>query len=698
MAGRGLTGSRQKEALLPEIASAEIASAQITGERGAPARLGASVEADGVHFAVFSAHAERIELCLFDPAGVQERRRLTLPGRTEGGVHFGFVPGLAPGALYGFRAHGPFAPAEGHRFDASKLLVDPYATRLDRPFLYHPWLAAPPERRIDTAPLVPRAVVEDLGRDASPLPFAKPGFTYELPVRAFSQRRPDLPLHLRGTLAALAEPAALDHLTRLGVETVELMPLAAAIDERHLSALGLTNAWGYNPIPHGAPDPRLVPGGWAEVRRVVEALHGRGMRVLLDVVLNHSGESDRFGPTLSYRGLDNKTYYAAASDDPGTLVNDTGTGNTFALWREPVARMALDALKRWVEVGGVDGFRYDLGTVLGRTPEGFRPDAPLLKMIAADPVLKDCIHVAEPWDIGPGGYQVGAFPKPFLEWQDRFRDDVRRFWRGDSGTVSALATRLSCSPDLFDPASHVPSDGVNFIDAHDGFTLRDLVSFEGKHNEANGEGNRDGHGDNHSWNNGVEGETGDREIIERRRRDVRALLATLFVARGNPMIVAGDELGRTQGGNNNAYAQNNETFWIDWAGTDEELIGFTARLQRLRRALAPLSLDRFLTGASVAGERDVVWLRADGGEMGGEDWRDGARALLGLRLAGEAEAAIVYLNRGHAPVEVRLPEPASGRSVWLELASDRPSAEPRPIDAAGTLTLGPRSVTILREG
>ncbi|WP_062217835.1 glycogen debranching protein GlgX [Aureimonas sp. D3] len=670
----------------------------ITRERGAPIRLGASVEADGVHFAVFSAHADRIELCLFDPAGIQESQRLPLSGRTEGGVHFGFVPGLAPGALYGLRAHGPFAPHEGHRFDASKLLVDPHATRLDRPFLYHPWLAAPPERRIDTAPLVPRAVVEDLSRDARPLPFAKPGFTYELPVRAFSQMRPDLPQRLRGTLAALAEPASLDHLTRLGVETVELMPLAAAIDERHLSALGLTNAWGYNPIPHGAPDPRLVPGGWPEVRRVVEALHARGIRVLLDVVLNHSGESDRYGPTLSYRGLDNKSYYAASPDDPDALVNDTGTGNTFALWREPVARMALDALKNWVEIGGIDGFRYDLGTVLGRTPEGFRPDAPLLQMIAADPVLKDRVHVAEPWDIGLGGYQVGAFPKPFLEWQDRFRDDIRRFWRGDAGTVSALATRLSGSPDLFDSKTRVPSDGVNFIDAHDGFTLRDLVSYETKHNGANGEGNRDGHGDNHSWNNGAEGLTRDPGILERRRRDVRALLATLFVARGNPMIVAGDELGRTQGGNNNAYAQDNETFWIDWPAADDELIAFTARLQRLRRALPPLSLDRFLTGETVEGETDVVWLRADGGEMRPEDWADGNRALLGLRLAGGSEAAIVYLNRGWQPLDIHVPEPDAGRSVWLELLSDRPEAEPRPFDIGQVLTLGARSVAILREG
>ena len=679
-----------------EVVGSQVVTG-ITSERGAPARLGATVDRDGVHVAVFSAHAERIELCLFEPGETRERIRLTLPGRTSEDVHFGFVPGLSAGALYGLRAYGPFAPERGHRFDAAKLLVDPYATRLDRPFVYHSLMAAPPERGIDTAPFVPRAVVEDWARDAAPLPFAKPGFTYELPVRAFSQTRADLPERLRGTLAALAEPASLDHLTRLGVETVELMPLAAAIDERHLVALGLTNAWGYNPIAHAAPCPRLVPGGWAEVRRTVDALHARGIRVLLDVVLNHSGESDRFGPTLSYRGLDNLTYYAALPDDPGTLVNDTGTGNTFALWREPVARMALDALKTWVEVGGVDGFRYDLGTVLGRTPEGFRPDAPLLTMIAADPVLRDRVHVAEPWDIGPGGYQVGAFPKPFLEWQDRFRDDIRRFWRGDAGTVSALATRLSGSPDLFDPKTRLPSDGVNFIDAHDGFTLRDLVSYEQKHNEANGEANRDGHGDNHSWNNGAEGETSDPAIIERRRRDVRALLATLFVARGNPMIVAGDEIGRTQGGNNNAYAQDNQTFWLDWTSADEALIGFTARLQRLRRALEPLSRDRFLTGETIGGEPDVVWLRADGAAMADADWADAGRALLGLRLAGEREAALVYLNRGQAPADIQLPAPRDGRSHWLELLSDRPDAEARPL-ASGAFQLGARAVAILREG
>ncbi|WP_062207000.1 glycogen debranching protein GlgX [Aureimonas sp. AU12] len=682
----------------------------ITAERGRPATLGATPEADGVQFAVFSDHAERIELCLFEAAGTVEAQRLTLPRRGDGGVHFGFVPGLRVGALYGYRAHGPFNPANGHRFDASKLLVDPYATRIDRPFLYHPTLAAPPSRAIDTAPLVPRAVVEGAEGPAEPLPFRRPGFTYELLVRAFTQRHLLVPERLRGTVAALAEPAVLEHLTRLGVETVELMPLAAALDERHLSALGLTNAWGYNPITHMAPDPRLSPGGWAEIRRTVEALHARGIRVLLDVVLNHSGESDRFGPTIAYRGLDNRTYYAAAPGDPDTLVNDTGTGNTFALWREPVAQMAVDALRTWVTRAGIDGFRYDLAPILGRTPEGFRPDAPFFRMLAADPVLAGRLHVAEPWDIGPGGYQVGRFPRPFLEWQDRFRDDVRRFWRGDAGMVGALATRLSGSPDLFAGEGRTPNDGVNFIDAHDGFSLADLVAYAERHNEANGENNRDGHADNHSWNNGTEGATSDPSIIEARRRDVRALLATLMVARGTPMIVAGDEMGRTQGGNNNGYAQDNEVLWLDWAGADEDLCDFTARLVALRAAEPALHADRFLNGADCGGTPDVVWLGEDGGPMHERDWRDGERRWLAARLAGgpsetpcdrgearPAPAVLVYLNADRQARTVRLPPLGAGLAYRLELQSDRPDLAPRPLDPTSSLTVTPRAVFVVRE-
>ncbi|WP_061933537.1 glycogen debranching protein GlgX [Aureimonas sp. AU22] len=671
--------------------------ATITAERGLPERLGASLQADGAHVAVFSAHATRIELCLFDPGGITEAKRLALPGRA-GDVHFGFVPGLDEGALYGLRAHGPYDLRRGHRFDPSKLLVDPYALQLDRPFVYHTALGSPAVRQLDTAALVPRAVVCRPEAGAPVLPRRAPGFTYELLVRAYTQRHDGVPAELRGTLGGLAEPAVLDHLSRLGVETVELMPLTAAIDERHLVHLGLSNAWGYNPVCQMAPDPRLVPGGWAEVWRVTGALHARGIRVLLDMVLNHSGESDHGGPTLCYRGLDNATYYAADPDEPDRLVNDTGTGNTFAFWREPVIQLGIDALRAWVEFGGVDGFRYDLGTILARTPEGFRPDAPFLQRLMADPVLRDRLHVMEPWDIGPGGYQVGAFPAPFLEWQDRFRDDVRRFWRGEGGLLSALATRLAGSPDLFAGPGRNAAAGVNFAAAHDGFTLADIVAFADKHNEANGEGNRDGHGENHSWNNGVEGETDDLSIRAARRRDIRALLATLFVARGNPMIVMGDEMGRTQRGNNNAYAQDNETVWVDWAAADGDLAAFTARLATLRAAVPALHAPAFLTGAGVDGAPDVAWLGIDGAPMGPDDWQDGRRHWLGARMAAHGSAALVYLNAGRDGLSLRLPPAPPGRSYRLALASDRPDEAERTLDPDAALAVGPRSVAIVVEG
>ncbi|GGD99683.1 glycogen operon protein GlgX homolog [Aureimonas endophytica] len=673
----------------------------LTAERGLPAELGATVTEDGVHFAVYSENADEVQLCLFDEFGTRETERLRLPGR-DGNVRFGFAPGMAAGARYGFRARGPFDPARGHRFDASKLLVDPYARRLDRAFVWRPELAAPPSRGLDSGPFVPRALALPPETGARPLPFAPPGFTYELLVRGFSQSRPDLPVRLRGTVAALCEAPLLDHLTRLGVETVELMPLAASLDERHLAALGLTNAWGYNPIALMAPDPRLAPGGFPEIRAAVEALHHRGIRVLLDVVLNHSGESDEFGPTIAFRGLDNALYYRHAREDAGRLVNDTGTGNTFAADRAPVVRLFRDTLRRWVEETGLDGFRYDLGTVLGREDTGFSRKAPFFAMVAEDAVLKDRIHVAEPWDIGPGGYQVGNFPPPFLEWQDRFRDDVRRFWRGDAGMVGALATRLAGSADLFATDGRRPSAGVNFLAAHDGFTLADLVAYAGKHNEANGENNRDGHNDNHSWNNGAEGETGDPAILEARARDVRALLATLFVARGNPMLTAGDELGRTQRGNNNAYAQDNEITWIDWPRADRELVAFVGRLAGLRRTHPALARDAFLTGEPVTAgaARDAVWRREDGEEMEVRDWQEDGRRVLALDLTapdgdGRLARALVYLNAGREEVLARLPETKTG--FVLELRSDRPDAEPVPLASDHPLVVPARAVLIVVE-
>ncbi|MDY8108178.1 glycogen debranching protein GlgX [Fulvimarina sp. 2208YS6-2-32] len=676
----------------------------ITSDQGCPTRLGATPARDGTHVAVVSRHAETIELCLFDAAGTLETARLALPG-AKGDIRFGFVPGLAPGTRYGLRAHGPNAPGEGHRFDPAKLLVDPYAVAIDRPFQFHPAMKAPLSHRIDSAPYMPKAIVSDLSRDAAPMPFAAPGLTYEVLVRAFSQNHPDVPERFRGTVSALAHPSLLDHLERIGVDTVELMPLAACIDEEHLVRLGLTNAWGYNPVTHMAPDPRLVPGGFAELRRVVDALHARGIRVLVDVVLNHSGEGDGNGPTLSYRGLDNKLYYAHDSDDPARLINDTGCGNTFAAWREPVARLFVDSLRTWVEAAGIDGFRYDLAPVLGRTPHGFDPAAPFLRLVARDPVLKDRIHVAESWDIGPGGYQVGQFPPPWFEWQDRFRDDVRRFWRGDKGTIANLATRIAGSQDLFGQPGRKPSAGVNFIAAHDGYALADLTAYVTKHNEANGEKNHDGHGENYSWNNGREGDTKDPAILAARKRDIRAMLATLFISRGTPMIVAGDEFGRSQGGNNNAYCQDNKTTWLDWEGADEALIAFTARLSRLRRDHPALSADAFLTGHHGGGPmEDVVWLREDGQRMRTSDWHDSDRHFLGMSLferredeGRQIERVIVYLNAAGSDVETLPPSARPHHGLTLFLQSDSPELPPRRLGAGERLIVKARSVFVLVE-
>ncbi|MBO0906028.1 glycogen debranching protein GlgX [Jiella sonneratiae] len=676
---------------------------QITPERGLPKRLGAKPKKGGVEFAVASVNADRIDLCLFDETGTHEVQRLPLPGAADG-VRFGFVPGLKAGARYGLRADGPFDPAAGHRFDPSKLLVDPYAVRLDRPFVYHPWLAAPRRLGLDSAPFVPRALVTRLDSKAEALAFKTPGFVYELHVRGFSQRHPAVPAPLRGTLAALCEPALLDHVAGLGVDTVELMPCAAWIDEKHLTELGLTNAWGYNPVTHMAPDPRLAPGGIADLRRAVEAFHAHGIRVLLDVVLNHSGEGPAEGPTVSYRGLDNALYYRHAED--GSLVNDTGTGNTFACDRAPVVRLFVDTLRHFVESCGVDGFRYDLAPVLGRSAEGFSPEAPLLKAIAADPLLRGRIHVAESWDIGPGGYQVGRFPPPFFEWQDRFRDDVRRYWRGDRDAVRSLATRLAGSEDIFGGNGRRPSAGVNMIAPHDGFALADLTAHVDKHNLANGEGNRDGHGENFGWNNGVEGKSDDPAVIAARRSDVRALLATLFVARGSLMIVAGDEIGRSQNGNNNAYCQDNDTLWLDWQNADAGLAAFVARLARLRRDHPALSADRFLTGGAVDGGAlaDVAWLSEAGEPMGEAEWHDPARHLLAMALYAprraedeESERAIVYLNAGRSDVAATPPPPRPGHRFRLELRSDDPQAPPSKLPRSGAFTVPARSVCVLFE-
>ncbi|WP_376986714.1 glycogen debranching protein GlgX [Bosea sp. R86505] len=611
-----------------------------------PARLGAVAGEHGITVAVFSRHAERIDLCLFDEAGEGEVARLPLPCRS-GDIHHGGLLGVTAGLRYGLRVEGPWQPENGHRFDPSKLLVDPYATRIDRPFRWDPRLA---ERGTDTADLVPRGIVGGAQPVAAGAPDRAPAFIYELAVKSFTMRHPAVPERIRGTLAALREPAVIDHIRGLGVSHVELMPVAAWMDERHLPPLGLANAWGYNPVNFVALDPRLAPGGEADFARLCATYAQAGIGIILDIVLNHTAESDEFGATICLRGLDNAVYYRHATDDPGRLINDTGCGHTLALDRAPVVRMAMDALRHWRRLG-VAGFRFDLGTVMGRSDTGYSLDAPLFAAIGQDPDLSRAILIAEPWDMGPGGYRLGEFPAPFAEWNGRYRDDVRRFWRGDPALAGALATRLAGSADLYAPTHRGPQASINFIAAHDGFTSADLVAYEAKHNEANGEDNRDGENQNHSWNNGIEGPTDDAAILAARLRDSRALLATLFLSRGVPMLTAGDELGRTQHGNNNAYCQDNAAFWLDWEGANHDLAAFVAELSALRAEHPFLSASTFLTGTGEP--PDARWLKPDGTPIADDEW--GRLDTLCLMLNGVGESLLIAINRSRADVAIALP-------------------------------------------
>jgi glycogen operon protein len=546
---------------------------------------------------VRSPGAEAVWLCLFDD---DAERRVAMA--RDGDDWTVAVPGDWAGARYGFRAAGIWAPEAGLWFDPAKLLVDPHATEIDRAFRQDPALA---QFGSDTAALVPRAIVPGAVPVVPPAPpvFAPGGLIYEVNVRGFTMLHPDVPQAQRGTVAALAHPAVIAHFTRLRVAAVELMPIVAWIDERHLPPLGLCNAWGYNPVVPMALDPRLCPGGVAELAATVAALRGAGIGVILDLVFNHSGESDIYGGVMALRGLDNAAY-AHAPD--GTLINDTGCGNTFDFANPAVRALVCDTLRHFVRHAGVDGFRFDLATVLARGP-GFAVDAPMFAEIAADPLLRDRVLIAEPWDIGPGGYQLGQFPDGWLEWNDRWRDDVRRFWRGDAG-IGLLATRMAASADLF---GHGPCRSVNFLAAHDGFTLADTLAYRLRHNYANGEDNRDGHGENFSWNNGAEGPIADPAILARRKAFARAMLGTLFASTGTIMLTAGDEFGRSQRGNNNAYAQDNPLTWIDWSTRDTDLEDHVAMLAAWRGTAHP--------ARSIFPE-DGAWTTLDGRAMTPHDW------------------------------------------------------------------------------
>ncbi|MGL4440485.1 MAG: glycogen debranching protein GlgX, partial [Bosea sp. (in: a-proteobacteria)] len=670
--------------------------------------LGVTPDAAGINVAVFSAHATSIMLCLFD-GDDRETARITLPERT-GDVHHGHLAGIKPGQRYGLRATGLHAPREGHRFNAHKLLLDPHAALIDRPFALHPSMFGyqldHPDADLsfddtDSAPFMPKALVFTPSVRLTPKPITPWNRTviYEMHLRGFTRLHPKVPTAKRGTFAGLAHPAPLRHLAELGISSVELLPVAAWLDERHLGPLGLTNYWGYNPVAFGAPDPRLSPGGWDEIRECVEKLEAAEIEAILDVVLNHTGEGDHLGPTVSLRGLDNATYYRLDPANPRLYANDAGCGNTLALERPAVLALAMDSLRRFAELGGVHGFRFDLATTLGRRASGFDAEHPLLSAIAQDPLLGRLKLIAEPWDIGMGGYQLGQFPAGWAEWNDRYRDTARRFWRGDDGLIGEMATRFAGTADVFAGRKRPLSRSINFITAHDGFTLADVVSHAHKHNEANGEENRDGTDANLSWNHGQEGAregahegaTDDADIIAARQRDAGALLATLLLSRGTPMLSMGDELGRSQGGNNNAYAQDNETSWLDWAKADHELIAHTRSLIAARLGNMALHGDVPLTGyaTDTSGIPDVEWLRADGQRMQPGDWAHPHNRLLiaALHAAddGASSRALVVINAGWDAVDVVLPEARTGHG-WAGL-DGKPVTEDNMAAAARTVEL-----------
>jgi glycogen operon protein len=648
--------------------------------------LGATITAEGVNFAVYSESASALFVSLYDEQD-RETDRFELDGHQDN-IHYGLVSGIGAGARYGLRADGPYDLNQGYYFDPNKLLVDPYAKRLDRTFVRSPRLRLPREDAVDTAPLVPKAIVVGGGNQPAMPRRKAPSLFYELNVRGYTMRHPSVQGPLRGTIAGLTTHQVIEHLQFLGVDTVELMPIAAFIDDGHLPILGLTNAWGYNPISYFAPDPRLAPRGLQELRNLTDLYRKNGISVILDVVYNHTGEGDAMGPILSLKGLDARTYYRHVEvDGQQHLVNDTGTGNTLRCDHPATQRLVVDSLKHWVLEAGVSGFRFDLAPILGREP-GFNPNAEMLQKIKADPVLSKCILVAEPWDPGPGGYQLGQFGKEFREWNDTYRDEVRSFWRGDDGKIGALAGKLSGSAEIFNFAGRKPSAGVNLLAVHDGFTLADLVSYGEKHNEANGEENRDGHNNNSSWNGGVEGPTDDENINAGRRRDVRALLATLFMTRGTLLLQQGDEMGRTQQGNNNAYAQDNEITWVDWDNADGALVDYVAALHNFRKAHPALTQDKFVTGQEKQGIRDVIWLHPDGREMTEGDWNNAGASVLGMHLNMADDEILIWFNRRAEAMPLVLPQ-----GEWsVGLTSDDKSEI---AIADGKTTLPARSVMAL---
>jgi glycogen operon protein len=654
---------------------------------------------------VFSANAAKVEICIFDAEGNRELERIALPEYTDQIWH-GYLPGVRAGTPYGFRVHGPYEPAAGHRFNPNKLLLDPYACAHLGEIRWHPSLFAYQMETTDdltfderdSAPYMPKCMVVDPGfdwagpRDRSRIPWDDT-VLYELHVRGYTKCHPGVPAWLRGTYEGLGTKEVLNYIKSLGVTSVELMPIHTFVIDQHLLDNGLSNYWGYNTIGFFAPEPRYAANGadsLREFKEMVARFHEAGLEVILDVVYNHTAEGNERGPTLSFKGIDNSSYYRLP-DDKRYYINDTGTGNTLNLSHPRVIQMVTDSLRYWVQLTHVDGFRFDLGTILAREPNGFDNQSGFLKAVSQDPVLGTIKLIAEPWDCGPGGYQVGAFPPGWAEWNDKFRDTVRDFWRSQ-GPIVALTERMCASAPTFDHQGRRPWASINFVTAHDGFTLNDVVSYNEKHNLDNGEENRDGTSDNHSWNCGAEGPTKDRAINRLRERQMRNMLATLLLSQGSPMLLAGDEFGRTQKGNNNAYCQDNEISWLSWDMRERgrSLVRFVHRLVTLRHQYPILRRNLFLNGEFIEelGVKDVTWIEPGGGEMEERHWKDPENRTFGMLLDGRAQTTgirqrgkeatlLILINGHHERAKFVLPE-CAGAGQWTLLIDTT-----CPDDAAG---------------
>jgi isoamylase len=696
---------------------------------GQPYPRGATWDGEGVNFSIFSGRADKVELCLFDTGGKHELQRIELRERTDEIWH-AYLPEARPGLLYGYRVHGPYAPEKGDRFNPHKLLIEPYAKHLqgqlvwsDSHFGYRVGHAKEDlsfDRR-DSAPGTPKCRVIDpaftWGDDRPPRVPWHDTVIYEAHVRGLTMRHPEVPPQLRGTYAGLATAPVIEHFKRLGITTVELMPVHAFVDDRTLIEKGLRNYWGYNTIGFFAPDVRYSSiGRISEFKTMVKTLHSAGIEVILDVVYNHTAEGNQMGPTLSFRGIDNASYYRLLPDDPRYYMDFTGTGNTLNLQHPRVLQLIMDSLRYWVLEMHVDGFRFDLASALAR--ELFDVDrlGSFFDTIGQDPVLSQVKLIAEPWDIGTGGYQVGNFPPGWNEWNDKYRDTMRAYWKGDGGLIGDFARRFTGSSDLYEASGRKPHASINFITAHDGFTLEDLVSYNDKHNEANGEGNRDGHNDNRSWNCGVEGPTDDPQIKALRAKQRRNLMASLLLSQGVPMVLGGDELSHAQGGNNNPYCQDNETFWLNWRLDEEQerFLEFTGQMIAFRRRHAVFSRRRFLQADAMTAEglKEIIWLTPNGDEMTETEWNQHFARCLGVYLAGAAierldrhghpvkdNNFLLLFNAHHEMISFKLPNFLIEKSWWTVLdtaAVEKPFAQNR-IEPGSEYPLHGRSLALLRE-